>query len=158
MHDKSAAASFVWSQFYLYFFLPFLPLLLSFLPFSSFAVVFARLVGSSIYWLHLLFAIQHLLRLKHYVTRKTLRGNASSRTRFFARTRINAIRHAQLSLRRGINAPGDGCFDSRYWNSIDGEEILIISALRFRTPDGETGGKETCSKVKIIHEQEAAAI
>lgn len=69
---------------------------------------------------------------KRYVSRgKRCRRVVSPRARFFARTRtfsrINATRHARLSRRRGINAPGDGCFDSRYWNSIDGEKILIIS-------------------------------
>lgn len=163
MHDKSAAASFMWSQFYLisissflfffFFFLSslflrsrlFLPAL-SALPFID--CIFCLLYNTYSAW-------NITSRGRHCAT--TLRlGRDFSRER--ERSRINAIRHAQLSLRRGINAPGDGCFDSRYWNSIDGEEILIISALRFRTPDGETGGKETCSKVKIIHEREAVAI
>lgn len=48
-------------------------------------------------------------------------------------SRITAIQHAHnFSVVNGINVPPgrcDGCFDSRYWNSIDGEKILIISPV-----------------------------
>lgn len=41
----------------------------------------------------------------------------------------------------------DGCFDSRYWNSIDGEKILIISpAVSLRESDEEI--EEKNKKIK----------